>query len=230
MTLQEFESLTVSDLEKLDVKQLKTLVSEQGKKLNKRIRRIESRKDTSKIAVGQVKESGGTFGVKGKDTKKELILEAKREQHFQKSQSGTVKGSIALKEQITRTTGKSARQYGAEKRSQAEEEKKKEILGDSSRKLTKQEKKLIATAGKKAEKEGTEEYNDRVGEAWKRFKRWKEKNPAQVYAKEIVKNQVDEYAVGDRERMSFSSAVAKEPIVDSTPDVFTTVDTETPFD
>lgn len=230
MTLAEFENLTVSDLEKLDVKQLKKLVSEQGKKLNKRIKRIESKKETSKIAVNQVKESGGTFGVKGKDTKKELILEAKREQHFQKSQSGTVKGAVHLKDVITKTTGKSARQYGAEKGKEAEEEKKKEILGDSDRKLTKQEQKLIRTARKKAEKEGTDEYNDRVGKAWDRFKKWKERNPAQVYSKEIVKNQVDEFAVGDRERMTFNAAVAREPIPDSVPDVFTTVDTETPFD
>ena len=35
MTLEEFGELTVKDLKKLSVPELKSLVSEQGKKLNK---------------------------------------------------------------------------------------------------------------------------------------------------------------------------------------------------
>lgn len=229
MKLAEFQNLTSEDLEKMDFKDLKHLVSEQGKKLNKRYDRIKSDVRSFHGATKNVSESGGRFGVHGATTKKELILEAKREQAFNKSKGSTVKEARAIKEDITKETGKTAREYGKEK-----EKKKKQSLTRSAKKknkgkeLSKSQKQRISREAKKAGIRAENNYNARIDSAWGKFKQWHEKNPALSYNKNAVKSQVDAYAKGDRLRMSFNATVNKD-IEKSIPDVFTTVNEQIPF-
>lgn len=201
MKLSTFETLTYKELQSMDVDTLRKLASEQGKKLNKRVSNIMYNKDTSKIAVNDVMSSGGKFGVrkipKGADNEKSaLISEIKREQKFQKSKSGTVKGAKAQKESIQKATGKTAREYGKEKAKQykAEEEKKAKSKSKTG-KLTKAQKKSIAKKAKAVEAYEKRQYDKAVGEGWEVFHKWREEHPNLSYAKESVKASVDEYVI-----------------------------------
>ena len=100
MTLEEFGELTVKDLKKLSIPELKSLVSDQGKKLNKRVSRLRSNKVAHDAYDKFITEGGGKFGVKGKDTKAKLIDEAIREQSFNREKTSRYKE--ARKEKVKR--------------------------------------------------------------------------------------------------------------------------------
>lgn len=79
-------------MDKMDYKQLKTLVTQKGQSANKRFDRISASRNMSHLATNAVKRSGGRFSVAGKN-KEQLIIEAKRIQAFNKSSTGTVSGA-----------------------------------------------------------------------------------------------------------------------------------------
>lgn len=222
MTLAEFQKLTSQDLEKMSFKDLSKLVSEQGKKLNKRVARIEKDVRSFHGATKSVAESGGRFGVHGATDKKTLILEAKREQGFNASRGSRQKEARHIKEEIFKETGKTARKHGKEV-----EKKTKEKLTKESKPKTTKEKADITRKAKKAGQEAENEYNARIDKAWQRFRKWKEKNPSKSYAKEKVKSQVNEYASGDRKRMNYKAILNNE--TESEPNVFTSVNEQLPF-
>lgn len=222
MTLAEFQKLTSQDLEKMSFKDLSKLVSEQGKKLNKRVARIEKDVRSFHGATKSVAESGGRFGVHGATDKKALILEAKREQGFNASKGSTMKEARRIKEDIFKEIGKSAREHGKEA-----EKKTKEKLTKERKPKTAKEKADITRQAKKAGQKAENEYNARIDKAWERFHKWKEKNPSLSYAKEKVKGQVNEYAYGDRQRMSYRAILNKG--TEKEPDVFTSVNEQLSF-
>ena len=112
MTLEEFSNLSYADLKKLDTPTLKKLVSEKGKSLNKRIKRIEKDPEASQVSVDIVEKSGGKFKVGGKD-RKALLAEAKREQRFARGKASTVRSARKHKEELQRAgAGMTAKEYG----------------------------------------------------------------------------------------------------------------------
>lgn len=199
MKLSEFETLTYKELQAMDVNDLRKLVSDQGKKLNKRISNIRYNSKASKIAANEVMESGGKFSVRGikkgtKTEKQQLIHEAKREQKFSKAKSGTVLGAIKQKQNIQKQTGKTAQEYGKQKakeykKAETEKAKAKSKTG----KLTKAQKKSITKKAKAVEISEKKKYDKAVGDAWDVFHKWREEHPNVAYSKESVKAGVDEY-------------------------------------
>lgn len=209
MKLEEFTQLSVDELERLDVPTLKRLVSEQGKKLNKRISNIRYNPEAAKISVNKIMRSGGKFGVRGKDEKSELIDEAKREINFAKEKTSTVYGARAAKKEIEKSyKGETSEEYGKRKRKEYEKEETKKKMEQAKEKgkkgLTKAQKKSIKKMGKKVEKAQKKIYDKRAGEAWSEFKKWKEKHPSiEHYNKEDVKSSIEEYAkIGDDSELS----------------------------
>lgn len=238
MKLSEFETLTYKELSSMDVDTLRSLASEQGKKLNKRVSNIRSNKEVSHIAVNEVMSSGGKFGVrkiaKGSENEKTaLISEIKREQRFQKAKSGTVIGARKLKESIQKATGKTAREYGKEKGKEYEKKEKARLKAKSKTgKLTKAQVKRIRQQVKRVQERERNAYDNAVGEGWDVFHRWKEEHPNASYAKESVKAGVDEYVTERLEsgfgpddiqaslKDQFNSIVETQP---TPPDVWSTV-------
>lgn len=198
MKLSEFHTLTSEQLESLDTPTLKKLVSEQGKKLNKRIKNINKNPDANKSAVTGVAVSGGRFGVKDK-TRAELLNEAKREQHFMDKKTSTVKGAVKVNDEISKkAVGMTSKEYAKQKGKEYKEKAEAEKLAKSKRgKLTKSQKKSIAKMQKKIEEMAKNQFNKDIGKAWDTFHKWKEENPAysMSYNKEEVKQSVNDYAV-----------------------------------
>lgn len=201
MKLEDFTKLTADELEQLDVPTLKKLVSEQGKKLNKRISDIRYNPEAAKISVNKIMKSGGKFAVRGKDTKSELVAEAKREINFAKEKTSTVSGARAAKKEIEKAyKGETSTEYGNRKRKEFEKEETQKRTAQAKEKgrkgLTKAQRKSIKKQAKKIEKEQKKAYDKRAGEAWKDFKEWKESHPAiKNYNKEDIKSAVEEYAI-----------------------------------
>lgn len=199
MKLSEFETLTYKELNNMNVDTLRSLASEQGKKLNKRVSNIRNNKEVSHIAVNEVMSSGGKFGVRkiakgSKNEKTALISEIKREQKFQKAKSGTVRGAKEQKESIQKATGKTAREYGKEKGKEYEKKEKARLKAKSKTgKLTKAQVKRIRKEVKRVQERERKAYDNAVGEGWDVFHRWREEHPNASYAKENVKAGVDEY-------------------------------------
>lgn len=198
MKLSEFHALTSEQLEALDTPALKKLVSEQGKKLNKRIKNINKNPDANKSAVTGVAVSGGRFGVKDK-TRAELLNEAKREQRFMDKKTSTVRGAVKVNDEISKKAiGMTVKEYAKKKGEEYKEKAEKEKLATSKRgKLTKAQHKAIKRAQKKIEEMAKKQFNKDIGEAWDTFHKWKEENPAysMSYNKEEVKQTVNDYAV-----------------------------------
>lgn len=228
--------LSVDDLSKLDIRTLRNIVSEQGKKLNKRIKRISKLKDTLKTAVNEVKKSGGTFKVsdirKGtKNERKQLIAEAVREQQFNSKKSSTVRGAKAEKDYIIKkVTGKSQKEYKAEKR---DEFKKAEFdkIASKQKKPTKAQNRRINRQAEDYAEEQSKIRNTRIGEAWETFHKWKEAHPVVGYSKDKVKNTVNEYAENDEPQQSLNNVFDSFTGVpdDLQYDVWQTVDEDIPF-
>lgn len=188
MTLNEFVGLSYQDLKKLDTDTLKKLVSEKGKSLNKRIRRIEKNPaELSQVSVATVKRSGGYFGIRGKN-RKELLAEAKREQRFAKGKASTVSKAKAFKEKMQRAGGgMTSKEYGKKKRKEYIEHEKKLQTKKTGR--TKKSKKSLTEKADLVEKKSRQEYDKKVTEYWENFNRWKEENPT-IGSPTNVKNNV----------------------------------------
>lgn len=248
MKLSEFENLTYQQLNRMPVDQLKQLVSEQGKKLNKRVSRIRSSSQTSKTAVSEVMESGGKFGVRGltvtrpdgkidvRTTKMNLIREAKREQKFQKAKSGTYRGAVKEKEQsVRKVLITSGDDYTKAKAKEWRDEQKEKMGKRKWDKMTKKERSQFYRESRKyGDEKRKDEYDKRIGEAWDDFHKWKESHPAQAfsYPKDRVKSYVNEYGVegGKTDFDKFMSITKRAQKSDENkPDVWTTVGS-TPFD
>lgn len=207
MTLNEFAGLSYQDLKKLDTDTLKKLVSEKGKSLNKRIRRIEKNKsDLSQVSVKEVKRSGGYFGVKGKN-RKELLAEAKREQRFARGKASTVRTAKTFKEEMQRRGGgMTAREYGKLKKKEfLEQEKKKSptVKGKKQKSLTER--------AEAVEKKARTEYDKKVSEYWENFRRWKEERPT-IGSPTDVKNNVSSRAFKspEEQREIFTKLAARD--------------------
>lgn len=250
MKLSDFQRLTADQLYSLDYNSLKSLVSEQGKKLNKRIDRISSSSATSKASVNLVKASGGRFGVKGKKTKISLVNEAIREQRFNANRTSTFRGAVAVKENIAKSTaGMTSKEFRKSKENEYSEKREAELKSKSKTgKLTKSQKKSINKGAKKIGKVAEKAFNDQIGKAWNEWKKYKEKNPAitvkGTYSKEGVKQAVVSYAIEKAEgvkrvkkglKTSFNEITNyiekkndKEDKQDA--EVWNTVDSDTPFD
>lgn len=251
MKLEDFAKLTTKQLSKMSVGDLRDLAKEQGKKLNKRLSNIRGNEDASKLAYNAVMESGGRFGVKRikkgtENEKKDIILEIKRQQRFQRAKSSTVKGAIEVNRNIQKATGMTAEESAKKAGAKFEKEEKARLIAKNKKhKLTKAQAKRIKAERKKREQQAKKDYNKTVGDAWEVFHKWREEHPAVSYAKEGVKSEVIEYAVsrtvGDwagapltkKESESilksgFDANVKKQPEV---PDAWTTVnkDMQLPF-
>lgn len=200
MTLEEFSSLSYDDLKKLSTSDLKKLVSEKGKSLNKRIRRIKADTQASQVSVQGVEKTGGTFKVGGK-SRKQLLAEAKREQRFAKGVASTVKKARSFKEkQFETVTGKSQKEY--------KESQQKEFLNKGKpRKFTKAEKE----AARRYAERKLKELNDKIGDYWENFHKWQEENPTQG-SPTNVKNNVEEraYKTEEEQRERFNKLVERE--------------------
>lgn len=173
MKAVEFNKLTGKQLEKLDFKELSSLVSAQAKTSNKRLERIRADKTASKDAVRAVNRSGGKFKAKGKN-KTQLIREAKRIQNFNKAKTGTVAGARAVTaKRQKQITGQTATEAGKEARKKAESEAKAEIKrkkGQTGKKtLTKKEREKVKAAGRKAERQKRKEVEKKVKETVDKF-------------------------------------------------------------
>lgn len=87
------EDLTYKELRSMSTSELKSLVSQNAKRLNQRAQRVEKAGAGMFFqgAVQQMKESGGRF--KTPNTKKALLKEATRERQFARNPASTVRGA-----------------------------------------------------------------------------------------------------------------------------------------
>lgn len=246
MTLAEFENLTVSQLERLDIESLKKIASEQGRKLNKRLDRISSSRETNKSAVKAVQKSGGRFGVRGLTvknmkgdinigaTKKNLITEIKREQNFQRAKTSTYRGAKKVQEESEKkTVGITSKEYSKKKESSYRKEEKARLEKKQGHKITKAQKKRIEKESKRIAQKAKKDFDKRTGEAWEKFHKWKETHPvtAQSYSKEKVKSIVNEYSIEGVNSPDYEGLLlANHEDNSKVPDIWQTVDRGTPFD
>lgn len=192
MTLAEFNNLTTTQLMHLSTPELKSLVSQMGGRLNKRISNLKYAEGANKSAYEKVQESGGKFSVKGKN-RKELMYEAKREQGFYRMKGSTVSGA----KQIYKSMEKA--------------------IGSDKKKYMKKEKKKAKKEGRKFNRrQVSKEYDQRVGKAWDDFKKWKAQHPALNYDKDNLKKQVIEKGNGSRKAFYYKGMVEKAETTKST--------------
>ena len=185
MTLSEFNNLSTTQLMHLTTPELKSLVSQMGGRLNKRVSNLKYAEGANKSAYEKVQESGGKFSIKGKN-RKELMYEAKREQSFYRMKGSTVSGAKQIYKNMEKAMGTDKKKYLKQKKKQAKKE------------------------GKKFNaKQESKSYDGRVGNAWKAFKKWKEKHPALNYDKDTLKKQVIEKGKGTRKAFSYKTMVEK---------------------
>lgn len=211
MTLEEFTNLSYADLKKLDTPTLKKLVSEKGKSLNKRIKRIEKDPEASQVSVDIVEKSGGRFKVGGKD-RKALLAEAKREQRFARGKASTVRSARKHKEELQRAgAGMTAKEYGKHQKKQYIREQEQKIRNKTGKAPTKAQKKSIREKAKSVEAQARKELDMKVAEYWANFHKWQEANPEKG-SPTNVKNNVSSRAFKSEEeqRSRFTKLYEKE--------------------
>jgi len=185
MTLAEFNNLSTTQLMHLSTPELKSLVSQMGGRLNKRISNLKYAEGANKSAYEKVQESGGKFSVKGKN-RKELMYEAKREQGFYRMKGSTVSGAKKIYKSMEKA------------------------MGSDKKKYMKKEKKKAKKEGRKFNRRlVSKEYDQRVGKAWDDFKKWKAQHPALNYDKDNLKKQVIEKGKGKRKSFYYKGMVEK---------------------
>ena len=185
MTLQEFNELSTTQLMHLNTPELKSLVSQMGGRLNKRISNLKYAEGANKSAYEKVQESGGKFSVKDK-SRKELIYEAKREQSFYRMKGSTVSGAKKIYKSMEKA------------------------IGSDKKKFMKNEKMKAKKEGRKFNRrQVSKEYDQRVGKAWEDFKKWKAQHPALNYDKDNLKKQVIEKGEGTRKSFYYKGMVEK---------------------
>lgn len=211
MTLEEFINLSYADLKKLDTPTLKKLVSEKGKSLNKRIKRIEKDPEASQVSVDIVEKSGGRFKVGGKD-RKALLAEAKREQRFARGKASTVRSARQHKEALQRAgAGMTAKEYGKIKKKQYIKEQEQKVRNKTGKAPNKTQKKSIREKAKAIEAQARKELDTKVAEYWENFHKWQEENPEKG-SPTNVKNNVSSRAFRSEEeqRSRFTKLYEKE--------------------
>ena len=192
MTLAEFNNLSTTQLMHLSTPELKSLVSQMGGRLNKRISNLRYAEGANKSAYEKVQESGGKFSVKGKN-RKELMYEAKREQNFYRMKGSTVSGAKKIYKSMEKA------------------------MGSDKKKYMKKEKKKAKKEGRKFNRRlVSKEYDQRVGKAWDDFKKWKAQHPALNYDKDNLKKQVIEKGKGSRKAFYYKGMVEKAETTKST--------------
>lgn len=192
MTLAEFNNLSTTQLMHLSTPELKSLVSQIGGRLNKRISNLRYAEGANKSAYEKVQESGGKFSVKGKN-RKELMYEAKREQNFYRMKGSTVSGAKKIYKSMEKA------------------------MGSDKKKYMKKEKKKAKKEGRKFNRRLiSKEYDQRVGKAWDDFKKWKAQHPALNYDKDNLKKQVIEKGKGSRKAFYYKGMVEKAETTKST--------------
>ena len=192
MTLQEFNELSTTQLMHLTTPELKSLVSQMGGRLNKRISNLKYAEGANKSAYEKVQESGGKFSVKDK-SRKELIYEAKREQSFYRMKGSTVSGAKKIYKSMEKA------------------------MGSDKKKFMKKEKMKAKKEGRKFNsRQASKEYDQRVGKAWDDFKKWKAQHPALNYDKDNLKKQVIEKGEGTRKSFYYKGMVEKAETAKST--------------
>lgn len=158
----DFNKLSTQDLQKLDNKQLKKLVSLEGQKSNKRYYRIKSNPELAQNAVNNVNKSGGRFSVKGKNTKAELLIEAKRIQRFNKSKTGSVSGARQSKLKYEKAykgmTHKEVEKEETKRIVKEEKKKAQEEAKKKGKKLSKKKRKAIERKARKQAKQVAKKY------------------------------------------------------------------------
>lgn len=204
MTLSEFNELSTTQLMHLTTPELKSLVSQMGGRLNKRISNLKYAMGANKYALEKVQKSGGKFTVKGK-SRKELMYEAKREQNFYRMKGSTVSGAKSIYHNMEKAMGTDKKKHMRKAKKQAKKE------------------------GRAFNKNQTsKDYDERVGKAWKDFKKWKEEHPALNYDKDTLKKQVIEKGEGKRKKYYYKGMVEKAEKKKSTEkDPFETVGAQT---
>lgn len=236
MTIEDFINLSYEDLKKLDTDTLKKLVSEKGKSLNKRIRRIERTPEASQVSVEGVRKTGGTFSVKGK-TRKQLLAEARREQRFAKGKASTVQSARTFKEEMQRAgAGMTAKEYGIKKRDEYIKKETKKIRDKTGKKPTRTQKKAISEKARSVEEKAKKELDEKVSDYWEEFHKWQEENPTKG-SPINVKNNVSYRAFKSKEeqRARFTALYEKEAsrrektYIETTGEEWQKVD-RTPFD
>ena len=192
MKLSEFNELSTTQLMHLSTPELKSLVSQMGGRLNKRISNLKYAEGANKSAYEKVQESGGKFSVKGK-SRKELLYEAKREQGFYRMKGSTVSGAKKIYKSMEKA------------------------MGSDKKKFMKKEKKKAKKEGRKFNRrQASKEYDQRVGKAWDDFKKWKSQHPALNYDKDTLKKQVIEKGKGTRKAFYYKGMVEKAETTEST--------------
>ena len=192
MTLAEFNNLSTTQLMHLSTPELKSLVSQIGGRLNKRISNLRYAEGANKSAYEKVQESGGKFSVKGKN-RKELMYEAKREQNFYRMKGSTVSGAKKIYKSMEKA------------------------MGSDKKKYMKKEKKKAKKEGRKFNRRKvSKDYDQRVGKAWDDFKKWKAQHPALNYDKDNLKKQVIEKGKGSRKAFYYKGMVEKAETTKST--------------
>ena len=183
MTLAEFNNLSTTQLMHFSTPELKSLVSQIGGRLNKRISNLRYAEGANKSAYEKVQESGGKFSVKGKN-RKELMYEAKREQNFYRMKGSTVSGAKKIYKSMEKA------------------------MGSDKKKYMKKEKKKAKKEGRKFNRRlVSKEYDQRVGKAWDDFKKWKAQHPALNYDKDTLKKQVIEKGKGNRKAFNYKKMI-----------------------
>lgn len=175
MKLTAFNKLTEAQMEKMTINELKSLVSSHGKSANKRLYRIRSDKSSAQNAVRSVQRSGGSFGVAGKNTKEQLIKEAKRIQNFNRSKTGTVKGARSVKAEFQKrakrvTAAQAERDYKKAYRRALEREVKKEARKHGI-KINKKIRDLITAEVNKKSKEYRQRFERNVEDYYQQFQK-----------------------------------------------------------
>ena len=192
MTLAEVNNLSTTQLMHFSTPELKSLVSQIGGRLNKRISNLRYAEGANKSAYEKVQESGGKFSVKGKN-RKELMYEAKREQNFYRMKGSTVSGAKKIYKSMEKA------------------------MGSDKKKYMKKEKKKAKKEGRKFNRRKvSKDYDQRVGKAWDDFKKWKAQHPALNYDKDNLKKQVIEKGKGSRKAFYYKGMVEKAETTKST--------------
>lgn len=163
MNRAEFDKLTFQDMQKMDVKQLKNIVSAQGQVANKRYDRIAS---NSKTFKGAVNEAGGRFSVAGLNDIESLAGEAKRIQAFNRSEFGTYQGAIQMTKDINNVVHGGSGSVKTVK-GKRKKKKKQKTLKQIKKDIQKKYKKVLKEKGKKE----AEKYRNRAMSQYKRIQK-----------------------------------------------------------
>lgn len=115
MNTLQFLSQSVSDLQAMNLSDLKKSVKQAANALNKRYQNVKYNRNASQRAVKYVERTGGRFSVRGKD-KNALIREVKRMQNFNRNKASRVSDAIREQKQIeTKLFGKTAKDIARER-------------------------------------------------------------------------------------------------------------------